>query len=573
MREFYITMLPAGILLAALLSPLAGQEINWRQSGAGGMAVAGKPEAVAAGLDILAADGNAADAAVAATLVLSVKHIGAFCIGGEVPFLVYDAGREELKVLSGQGAAPLDSAAMDWYYENGIPGSDIKAAAVPAVIDLCVTALQRYGTISFAEAVAPTLAILDAGAPNWYRDTASGDTIDGITGQTIHDPEAATPLSQQSWYADLAATLRKLIAAEESAVGERATKLQAVSDRFYRGDIADALEAWYIEKGGFLRKADLAAHRTLVEAPVEVTYRGHTVYKCGAWTQGPYLLQTLRLLEGFDLRGMGHLSADYIHLVAEAMKLALADRDEYYADPRFAEVPLEALLSERYTMLRRTLIDMKQASAELRPGDPWHMQALKLPGKRGKVSGGTTTLCVADRWGNVVAATPSGLGSDAGSGGRTGITHGTRLQSLNTWKDHPNRIEPGKRPRITLTPTLIFKDGRPAAAISIAGGDLQDQVALQLLLDYIEFGLLPEAALAAPRFSTGHHVGSFGQDPPNLASLRVQEGIGEAVRDDLLARGHRLSVTKGGIGGAAMLVLDPGGMIYGSGAAWGSLAK
>ena len=573
MREFYITMLPAGILLAALLSPLAGQEMNWRQSGAGGMVVAGKPEAVAAGLDILAADGNAADAAVAATLVLSVKHIGAFCIGGEVPFLVYDAGREELKVLSGQGAAPLDSAAMDWYYENGIPGSDIKAAAVPAVIDLCVTALQRYGTISFAEAVAPTLAILDAGAPNWYRDTASGDTIDGITGQTIHDPEAATPLSRQSWYADLAATLRKLIAAEESAVGERATKLQAVSDRFYRGDIADALEAWYIEKGGFLRKADLAAHRTLVEAPVEVTYRGHTVYKCGAWTQGPYLLQTLRLLEGFDLRGMGHLSADYIHLVAEAMKLALADRDEYYADPRFAEVPLEALLSERYTMLRRTLIDMKQASAELRPGDPWHMQALKLPGKRGKVSGGTTTLCVADRWGNVVAATPSGLGSDAGSGGRTGVTHGTRLQSLNTWKDHPNRIEPGKRPRITLTPTLIFKDGRPAAAISIAGGDLQDQVALQLLLDYIEFGLLPEAALAAPRFSTGHHVGSFGQDPPNLASLRVQEGIGEAVRDDLLARGHRLSVTKGGIGGAAMLVLDPGGMIYGSGAAWGSLAK
>jgi gamma-glutamyltranspeptidase/glutathione hydrolase len=196
-----------------------------------------------------------------------------------------------------------------------------KAAAVPSTIDAVVTLLILYGTKSFEEVVQPTLAILDAGGPSWYIDTGSEKRIE--TGV--------------NWQADLAVTLRKLVESEKEAKGTRQQRLQAVSDRFYRGDVADALEAWYIEKGGFLRKPDLAAHKTPVVDPLEATYRGYTVYKAGPLTQGPYLVQTLRLLEGFDLKKMGFNSADYIHTVIEAEKLALADRDEYYGDPSYVK--------------------------------------------------------------------------------------------------------------------------------------------------------------------------------------------------------------------------------------------
>ena len=233
-------------------------------------------------------------------------------------------------------------------------------------------------------------------------------------------------------------------------------------------------------------------------------YRGYTVCKCGPWTQGPYLCQTLRLLEGFDLKALGHLSADYVHVAVEAMKLALADRDEYYGDPEFVDVPLAVLLSDRYTELRRPLIDMRHASLEARPGDPIHMAALKGGGQFRPGVGGTTTCVVADRWGNVVSATPSANVENL-DGGRTGVTYSNRLVSLDTVPGHPNCIQPGKRPRITLTPTLVLKDGRPILAISVAGGDLQDQTALNLLLDFVDFGMAPEQAVTVPRFATHHH--------------------------------------------------------------------
>ena len=351
-------------------------------------------------------------------------------------------------------------------------------------------------------------------------------------------------------------TFRKLIEAEHKAGGSRNERLQAVADRFYRGDIADALERWYIAQGGFLRKADLAAHKTRVEDPVHAGYRGYTVFKCGPWTQGPYLLETMRLLEGFDIKKMGFLSADYIHVVIEAMKLGLADRDEYYGDPLFADVPMKALLSDEYTRIRRPLINMGTASLQVRPGDPGHMRPLKTPAPTTPSQGGTTTLCVADRWGNVIAATPSGLGSTAGVAGDTGIIHGSRLVSLNTWNGHPNCIQPGKRPRVTLTPTLVLKDGRPVLAISVAGGDLQDQAAIQLILDYVEFGMLPERAVSQPRFATTHHTGSFGQDKPNLGAVQVNSRIDASVRDELRKRGHILTSTRGGIGGVNMIFLD-----------------
>jgi gamma-glutamyltranspeptidase/glutathione hydrolase len=284
------------------------------------------------------------------------------------------------------------------------------------------------------------------------------------------------------------------------------------------------------------------------------------IVKCGPWTQGPYLLETLRLLEKSDLRSLGHNRPDYVHLVVEATKLALADRDTYYADPLFVDVPLARLLTPEYAALRRPLIDMGRASPELRPGDPLAGRALL--GQQPEAyrwpaapTQDTTTCVVADREGNVVAATPSGWGGVLA--GRTGVTLGSRLRSLNTWRGHPNCLEPGKRPRITLTPTLVLRQGRPVAAISVAGGDQQDQVTLQLLLGYLDFGLSPAEAVVAPRFITNHHVGSFNQTPPQLASLLVYQAFGQQTIDALVARGHRLQVQKPPFGHPVMITIDP----------------
>ena len=517
-------------------------KIGWQASGKTGAVAAGGSRAVAAGVEILKSGGNAADAAVATILALSITDHGAFAIGGEVPFIIYDSSSQQVKVLSGLGRAPLSPAAIDWYMENGIPNDgNMKAAPVPAALGLCVTALKMYGTRTFEEVVAPALALLDAGG----RD----------------------------WYGRLAVTLRKMIEAEKKAAGTREEKLQAAGDRCYRGDIAADLEAWYIEKGGFLRKGDLAAHITRVEDPVTVEYRGYTVCKCDTWTQGPYLCQSLRLLEGFDLQNTGHLSADYIHVVAEAMKLALADRDEYYGDPVFADVPMAALLSDQYTHIRQQLIDMKAASQEIRPGDPDNMKPIKGPGIPQSGPGGTTTCVVADRWGNVVAATPScNVFGNKGDGGKTGITHGNRLRSLNTTKGHPNCIQAGKRPRITLTPTMVLKDGKPILAISVAGGDLQDQTTLNLLLDFVEFSMMPAEAVTAPRFSTSHHQNSFNPNPARQktfgqpGSLNLNTDVKQPVAKELASRGHAVSTTGGRIAAPVMLYIEQGtGMLYAAG--------
>jgi gamma-glutamyltranspeptidase / glutathione hydrolase len=516
-----------------------------------GLVVSGRAAASEAGTRMLAGGGNAADAGAATLLALSVLTVGAFCIGGEVPILYYNGDTKSVKVLSGQGGAPLDPKAIEWYMQNRIPGGGgAIAATVPAALDAIVTLLKMYGTKSFGEVLQPTLEILDAGGPSWYIDTGNRQRIE--TGV--------------NWYADLAVTFRKLAEAEATEKGNRERKLQAVSDRFYRGDIADALEQWYIEKGSFLRKKDLAAHRTRVEEPVSASYRGYTVYKCGPWTQGPYVLETLRLLEGYDLKKMGFGSADYVHVTTEAMKLALADRDEFYGDPEFVKVPLAPLLSDEYTKLRRTLIDMSKASLAVRPGDPYKMKALKEPLPVFPTQGGTTNMCVVDRWGNVIAATPSGLSSTAGVAGKTGILHNSRMTSLNTFKGHPNVIEPGKRPRVTLTPTLVLKDGKPAAAIAVAGGDLQDQAAIQLILEMVDFGMKPEDAFTAPRFSTAHHTSSFGQSKPKFGSLSVNTRISESTVAELKNRGHVVTVGSGNAGGVALIGLEAGsGVAHGIG--------
>lgn len=521
--------------LIAPLSESAAEVITWKATGTGGAVAAGKMNSVAAGIQILEDGGNAADAAAATLLALSVTDYGSFAIGGEVPLIIYDAKQQRVKVLCGLGSAPLDPNAIDWFYENGIPAKgSMKSAPVPGAIDLCVTALKVFGTMSFEQVVQPTLTLLDAGLEQWHRD--------------------------------LTVTMHKLVERERETNGSREAKLTAVRDRFYKGDIADELEAWYIETGALLRKSDLAAHVTRIEDPVSVTYRGYTIYKCGPWTQGPYLCQTLRLLEGFDLKEMGHLSPDYIHVVIESLKLAMADRDEYYGDPRFVKVPLKQLLSDEYTKLRQSLIDMNHASLDIRPGDPYGPHPIKGQAQWEDSTANipvqdTTTCLVADRWGNVVAATPS-CNLAGNKPGPSGVTQGNRVRSLNTTRGHPNRVQPGKRPRITLTPTLVLKDGKPVVAISVAGGDLQDQTTLNLLLNHIDFGMLPEQAVTAPRFNTFHHQDSFDPNPDRSATfqgagrMRVNERIPEAIRKELTQRGHRVQTTKGPIANPIMIYID-----------------
>ncbi len=431
--------------------------------------------------------------------------------------------------------------------KNGIPGDgDMKMAPVPSVVDLCITTLKKYGTMSFEEIIAPVLALLDAG--------------------------------EDDWHPNLATTFRKLVEEEQLTSGSREEKLQAATDRFYgrnkhRNDIAEELEAFYIKKGGFLRREDLATHVTTIEDAVTVNYRGYTVCKCDTWTQGPYLCQALRLLEKFDLKSMGHLSADYIHVATEALKLAMADRDAYYADPAFSGVPLGALLSDAYTDMRVPLIDMQNASLEARPGDPYLMQPIKEGGVFRPGIGGTTTCVVADRWGNVIAATPSAnVHRPSLDGGTTGVTYGNRLRSLNTTPGHPNCIQPGKRPRITLTPTLVLKNGKPILGISIAGGDLQDQAALNLLLDFIEFDIKPEEAVTAPRFATAHHQDSFDPNPnreqafKQAGSLTLNDSIDQDVQNELSIRGNQIEAKPGAIATPSMVYINQeNGMLYAAG--------
>ena len=516
---------------SAIFASVRADEIGWKAFGKGGAVAAGGAGAVAAGITILEQGGNAADAAAATLLALSITDYGSYTIGAEIPLIIYNANKKEVKVLCGLGGAPLDPKTIEWFYENGIPSKgSIKAAPVPGALSLCITTVKLYGTMSFEQVVAPSLELLDAGGKDWYPN--------------------------------LAKTFRRLIETEKKTRGNRRRKLQAARDRFYKGDIADELVAWYVENGGFLRKEDLAAHKTRVEKPVKVNYRGYTVCKCDTWTQGPYLCQTLRLLEGFDLKKMGHLSADYVHVLTEALKLGFADRDKYYGDPLFVDVPLKALLSNKYRKLRCSLIDMSKASDEVRPGDPIAMKAVVAAEPCRPWQGGTTTCVVADRWGNMVSATPSGNRPYAVCE-ELGIGHGNRLRSLNTTKGHPNRIQPGKRPRITLTPTIVLKDGKPIVAISVAGGDLQDQTTLNCLLNHVEFGMMPAEAVTAVRFSTGHQENSF--DPNSiraetlgtLASLTVDERLNESVRDELAKRGHKIKTTARPIAYPVMIYVDP----------------
>jgi gamma-glutamyltranspeptidase/glutathione hydrolase len=520
------------LALALLLLPAATQQpppaTHWHGTGKNGAVATGGQEAMEAGLAMLQSGGNAADAAAVATLVMTVTDSGLVCLGGEIPILWYDAKLQSVEVLCGQGAAPRLATREHFAKKGGIPGKGIEAAANPGTLDALCTLLDRHGTKTFAEVVAPALKLLDE-------------------------------RKQVAWHADYAASLRRLIEAEKESPHDRKRGLRLVSDYFYRGPLAREIDAWMAANGGLIRYTDLATHQTRIEEPASVDYRGYKVYKCGFWSQGPYLLETLRLLEGFDLKKMGHNQPDTVHVMVEALKLGLADRDVWFADPLFVDVPGKALLSREYADLRRPLIDMKKSSFAQRPGDPRKLTALlprqEWPKGPGYLDKDTTTCVVVDKEGNAVAATPSGF--NGGMAGKTGIWFSSRLQSFNTWEGHPNCIEPGKRPRITLTPGLVLKDGKLVLAVSSAGGDQQDQALLQLIVDCLDFGLSPKEAVTSPRFGTLHFMTSFGQGPPQLGNVLVYPNIGDNVIQSLQERGAKVTMQKVAWGRPVVVRVDP----------------
>jgi gamma-glutamyltranspeptidase / glutathione hydrolase len=398
-------------------------------------------------------------------------------------------------------------------------------------------------------------------------------TFAQVAAPTLHLLDEA----RKDWHANLARTLRELVAAEGEAgptqpsgsgarsASDRSRNLRRVADTFYRGTIARRIDAWSRASGGLIRYVDLATHTTRLEEPVVICYRGYEVYKCGPWTQGPCLLEALQILEGFDLKSMAQGGADRIHVTVEALKLAMADRDTYYADPLFHEVPLQKLLDPKYAAERRALVHLDRASLTRRPGDALAGKAILDPARDPAEHHGvapsmtahdTTTCVVVDRWGNMVAATPSGWSGVMA--GDTGVWLGSRLQSFNTWPDHPNVIEPGKRPRITLTPTIVLQRGTPILAASVAGGDHQDQMMLQLLLNHLDFHLEPAVSVLAPRFMTDHFIGSFLQKAPSLGKLRINPEFGVEQLEALQLRGHILALQHGALSAApCVLSRDP----------------
>ena len=519
----------------------------------------------AAGARIFDRGGNAIDAAVAAALVEGVVNPHMHTIGGEAPMLVRLGSSQRVVSINGNTMAPA-RATIAHYRALGldlVPGEGLLAAGVPAAFGAFACALENFGTKSLAEVAGPALALCEDGFPMHPGLCGDDDSID-VPGLGLGSIRANAELYRTRWPSTarlympggelprsgdlirnpaLANLFRRLLEAEAGArKGGREAGLQAAVERFYRGDIAREIVAHSDANGGLLSLEDLAAFTTRIEEPASRTYRGATVFKCGPWSQGPVFLQQLALLEGFDLAAMGHNSAAYLHTLVESAKLAFADRETYYADPEFVDVPLNELFSERYAALRRALVDPRRASMDLRPGDPRAMRAeLGAPAKARSWGAGTTHVDAADRRGNVIAITPSGAWLRSSPvADALGFPLSTRLQTFYLDERHPNALAPRKRPRTTLTPSIATtRDGR-WIAFGTQGGDQQDQWTLQFFLNVADFGMNLQQAIEAPRYSCMHAPSSFFPHDAAPGLVRLESRIDERVREDLAARGHKV---------------------------------
>jgi gamma-glutamyltranspeptidase / glutathione hydrolase len=546
-----------------------------------------KAEATEAARRILEARGNAFDAAVGGQAALAVTDFSLNGLGSDAVILVYNARDKKVYSVNAEPRAPK-LATIEWYEKNNggkIPESDgLLSGGLPCVVDAWYTLLDRWGTMTFAQVLQPAIDLAENGFPLSERGASyiagSKKILKYPTTVKIYLPNGRPPKAGEILKnPDLARTLKKLVEAEkENQSKGRHEALKAARDRFYKGDIARDLAAFSEANGGLFRYEDFADYTAEVETPVSINYRGYQIYKNPSASQGPAELIALNLLEGFDLKAMGHNSPDFLHTSVEAIKLAMADREKYLGDMDFIKIPYDGLLSKDYARARRKLIDPEHASLDLRPGSPEQFAAnsevLRRPahevlsGNAGH-DGDTSYIAVVDKDHNMVSFEPS-LHSLFGTGvvmGDTGIIFNCRGDYYSLVLGEANALEPGKRPRSTLQSTLIMKDGLPYAILGSPGGDDQVMRTMQTLINMVDFGMNIQQAIEAPRWSSRSFPASPFPHTMYPGDISVESRIPEATREALIARGHKLHVDPAwSLGSNGGIVIDASTGVFSAGA-------
>ena len=557
-----------------------------------GVVAAGHYLAAAAGFRIMEQGGNAIDAAAAMSFCLNILEPQSNGIGGDVPTLIYVAKEKKTVAVSGMGWSP-QAFTIDWCREHGIdlvPGDGYLPACVPAPVDTWATAVARYGKLTFSQVLQPAIELAENGYALY--DGLRSSLSNGLkkftelyptTGEIYCPGGKVGDVGSLVRNPDWADSLKKMCAGEAACGTGRVASIEAARDVFYKGEIADKIleyisntpveDASGSAHTGLLSAEDMSEWHATVEEPVSYNYAGLEVHKCSGWTQGPVFLQQLALLDGFDLGAMGHNSADYIHTYIECAKLAFADREAYYGDPLFDQVPFDTLLSASYNEERRKLVGTN-ASSEMRPGDVGNgipeyaigdvaennRRALNVEARDVRDLGlghahvsDTTHLDAIDAEGNMVAATPSGgwLGSSPVIKG-LGFPIGTRGQMFYLNPERPNALEPRKRPRATLTPSIATRNGEPYLAFGTPGGDTQDQVTLEFFLNFAVFGMDIQEALDAPAVYSTHFPSSFYPRQAYPGRMVAEDRIAADTISELEKRGHEVDVADGWSAGKAM---------------------
>ena len=545
------------------------------------MAITGKPLAATAGAMIFSKGGNAVDASCA-MLAATCTMWDVLSWGGETQALIYNPKTKKVIAINALGVAPTGATA-DFYKSKGMkypPEFGPLAAVTPGTPGGLMTMLAEYGTMSLKDVLAPAMQMaegypieaqtansIERGKAEIKKWPYSTKVFLTHLGEKREAPDAGEIFVQK----DLLGTLQKLVEAEQQALKKgksRKDAIYAAYDRFYKGDIAKEFARGCQEQGGLITEQDLANWKVKIEEPLMTTYRGIEVYKLQQWTQGPVMLQALNILENFDLKSMGYNSTKYIHTLFQAMNLAFADRDFYYGDPAFApEEPMKGLLSKEYAKERSKTINWEMNNAKAAPGDPYPFEGKQNPyadllKKWGSdqagnfnsnnpldenfietFTAGTTSVEATDKEGWVVSITPSGGWVPSCIAGNTGIGMSQRMQSfVLDAKENPfNVVEPGKRPRVTLTPSMALKEGKPFLSFAKQAGDEQDQLLLQFFLNIVEFGMTVQESCEAPSFKTYQMYSSFGDHEKRTGGLTLNSSMPDWTRKDLSRMGYRIN--------------------------------
>jgi gamma-glutamyltranspeptidase/glutathione hydrolase len=561
--------------------------------GTRGAVACGSEYAAEAGMRMYYHGGNAVDAGVATMFAASVTEFSHFGMGGEAPILIRTKAGKVISI-AGVGTMPKLASAELFRQRKPRPGeiqslepgglkgiipvAGIMPALVPGMVEAGLVALRDFGTKSFGEAAQAAIELADGFPIDEMRAGSIARSRRFLDlwpdSKKTFMPDGQVPMPGELFHQqNLAHTLRSMAAAEKKALAAGATRaaaIDAVRDFFYRGEIAHKIDAFMKANDGLLRYEDMAAFKLSPEEPVSTDYRAFKVYKPGFWSQGPAMLEALNVLEGYDLRSLGYNSADYLHKLVESLKLAYADRDTYYGDPKFNNIPSDTLLSKTYAAQRRKQIT-NQASLDFLPGaingkkgrHPVEMEIAHAKIDDELMARDTTCVDAIDKDGMIFSATPSGAWMPSVIAGDTGIPLTERAQSFLLVPESPNELAGGKRPRVTLSPTIVTQGGKAYLALSTPGGDNQDQSLIQLLLNVLEFGMNPQAAVEAPRFQTRHLVSSFDNHAWNRGDLLLDERIPLPVVQELAARGHRVGSRSRWASGAApvMVRIGPDGVI------------